>query len=149
VGNRDFPERRLLDVGRFVGCLIPGTLVVSGGAEGVDRTAIDAAEWFDYPWHEELPDKTRPSPQRYFERNKRIVEFVGERGGVIVAFSRSGNGHQPEGGTLNTCNQAERAGLPLIKILWTGREWYSIIFNDFAKHYRTPESMMPAGLIPV
>lgn len=41
MGSRDYPD--LGAVWRFVATLPPGTVVVSGGARGVDRAAEDAA----------------------------------------------------------------------------------------------------------
>ena len=85
VGSRDFP--RLDAVQAFVGRLKrPCTEVVSGGARGVDRAAVDAAKRLDLPWREYLPDDALPSPARFFARNTQIVEHVRKHDGLLVAF---------------------------------------------------------------
>ena len=43
IGSRNFPDSRKVDVARFVGSLPSDTIIVSGGAKGVDQLAENAA----------------------------------------------------------------------------------------------------------
>lgn len=117
VGSRDFP--RLDAVQAFVGRLKrPCTEVVSGGARGVDRAAVDAAKRLDLPWKEYLPDDALPSPAKFFARNTQIVEHVKRRGGIVVAFST----YPPiSSGTKDSLNKCQKRGVPSIVFPWTAQ----------------------------
>lgn len=90
VGSRTFPNCDV--VRRFVHRLRPGTLVISGGARGVDAAAEEAArERGDLP----PPLILRPRKETIerdgfaaaaLERNVEIVRQVQDRGGIVVAF---------------------------------------------------------------
>lgn len=132
IGSRKFPSSKLPYVTHFVNELKPNTLVVSGGAQGVDKTAEEAAlkRWDegrgDFPKPEILlPDPKRPSPQRFFERNTEIVKRV-MRGqdlkmGMIFAFLLINNNTQ---GTDNALSTARRMSVPYIVFRITAQgEW--------------------------
>ena len=56
--------------------------IVSGGADGIDYFAKQYAIEFKHDYQEFLPNKNEPSPQRYFNRNKKIAEECD----VLIAF---------------------------------------------------------------
>lgn len=100
VGSRDFP--RLADVRDFVLKLAPGTIVVSGGAPGVDRAAQEAAEArglqvlvFRADW-DRLGKAAGPA------RNTQIVEACDH----LVAFMRAGGSP----GTADSIAKARAVG---------------------------------------
>jgi hypothetical protein len=67
-------ERILQDVDVFVDSLPPGTIVVSGGAPGVDRRAVARAKLRGLEYKEYLPKYFKYGPkQAPLERNKEIV----------------------------------------------------------------------------
>lgn len=77
VGSRDFGD--LSRVSRFVEQmfkLYPNLMIVSGGAKGVDRTAVNKAKELGVPYKEFLPDpKVKPFVKAAHERNTQIVEY--------------------------------------------------------------------------
>jgi hypothetical protein len=105
VGSRDYPN--LDEVRQFVDSLPNNTVVVSGGAGGVDTAAEEAARkrglgviifpalWGAY------------GRGAGFIRNKQIVETADE----VVAFW-----HNNSRGTAHTVGLAEKAGKP-VKII--------------------------------
>lgn len=101
VGSRDYPD--LARVGRFVGKLPAGTVVISGGAEGVDRRAAACARSRGLPVVEHFADWSRGRGAGYV-RNKTIVLDAQ----LVVAFwdlkSR---------GTANAIVLADRGGRKL------------------------------------
>ena len=138
IGSREFEP--LAHVTNFVGRLYKGTLVVSGGARGVDRTSVAAARKLGYPWHEELPDKSIPSPARFFERNQRLVDYVHQRDGLIVAFALTTDSTSiGTGGTRHAVKYATKVGAPVITILRDGAGEYHVLFNTAAEECRMPE----------
>jgi predicted Rossmann fold nucleotide-binding protein DprA/Smf involved in DNA uptake len=73
--------------------------LVSGGADGVDKFAERYATEKHCMLKVYLPDMTKPSPERYFERNRKIVDDSD----VIIAFNR-----WQRSGTMNTINYARK-----------------------------------------
>lgn len=103
VGSRDFPSADV--VGAFVRSLPPGTVVVSGGARGVDHWAEEAArrcglrtKVFHADWD---THGRRAGPIR----NAEIVAAADR----LVAFWNSRSR-----GTLNTILSAQAAELPIL-----------------------------------
>ena len=82
--------------------------IVSGGAQGVDSFADIWARENGIEIQVFKPDYSRPSPDRYFERNGRIVQACD----VLVAFDRKGG----MSGTGNTIRQARRLGKKVIEV---------------------------------
>jgi predicted Rossmann fold nucleotide-binding protein DprA/Smf involved in DNA uptake len=82
--------------------------VITGGANGVDKFAEDYCKQKGISVKVFYPDKSKPSPDRYFERNKLIVQ----NSDFVVAFNKKGT----RGGTLNTINQAKELGVRVIVI---------------------------------
>src|SRR5690554_2843236 len=102
VGSRHFPAREV--VASFVAALPEQTIVVSGGAVGVDTWAVEAATARGLETIVLEADWAQHGPKAGPIRNKQIVDAVGE----IVAFwdGRSR-------GTLGTVAMALEAGLPV------------------------------------
>lgn len=102
VGSRDFGSPDL--VRRFVAGLPPGTVVVSGGARGVDTWAEDAAKANGLETKVFKADWDTLGKRAGYVRNLEIVAYCDK----VVAFwdglSR---------GTKHTMDAAERAGKPL------------------------------------
>ena len=110
VGSREFEPLDL--VGQYVQTLPLGTIVVSGGAPGVDRAAEDAAKRLGYKrqiYAAEWWTHGRFDRSAGMRRNARIVE-ASDR---VVAFwdgvSR---------GTMNTVEIAREAGKPVMIGVW-------------------------------
>ncbi len=113
VGSRVYPDPDGVDA--YVAALPPGSIVVSGGAVGVDTWAVEAA-------HRRADLTTRIYPADWakhgksagFQRNLAIVRDVGKAGGRIVAFwaidPKTG---QPSKGTGIIVSLAEREGVPV------------------------------------
>ncbi len=87
VGGRDFNEPKRIKNLITSLCETSTIEVVSGGAKGVDRMAIDIAEELWLPTTEFLPlHKKDPNipydPKHFFDRNQEIVDYSD----IIVAF---------------------------------------------------------------
>jgi phosphoribosylpyrophosphate synthetase len=105
VGARAFTALDLVD--KFVSVLPAESVVVSGGANGVDNRAAKVAGVRGLKTVVHLPDlsgcKTRHEfTERYYARNQRIVDNVD----MLVAFT-----DKDSGGTWDTVKRALRAGL--------------------------------------
>lgn len=103
VGSREYPRPQ--DVWEFVGRFQPSTVVISGGARGVDRWAVEEAQRCALTWHEYkarwmAPDGSRDRNAGYV-RNTTVVANADH----VVAFwdGRSS-------GTLDTIVKALDAG---------------------------------------
>ncbi len=109
IGSRDdFVDLDLVRV--YVRGLSLNTIVVSGGARGVDRVAESEARKRKLQVLTIRPDFERYPPEKApMIRNKRIVQ----RCDRMVAFW---NGHSP--GTLNGIRHAERMEKPVLVIAW-------------------------------
>lgn len=121
VGSRDFKDMQLVSV--YVKALDPGTKVISGGARGVDRIAIEAAKRAGLPWEEypadwnniDHPDavvKERPDGSKYdasagFRRNTMLAELADK----VVAFWDGSSG-----GTMDTVKKAKKFGKEVVII---------------------------------
>lgn len=106
VGSRDFPD--LDAVRRYVCALPPGTVVVSGGARGVDRVAEDEARSRGLVVQVYPADWQKYGRRAGAVRNKLIVD----RCTRVVAFW---DGASP--GTQITIRMAKAAGKP-VEIVW-------------------------------
>jgi predicted Rossmann fold nucleotide-binding protein DprA/Smf involved in DNA uptake len=116
VGSRDFANLSLVE--SYVSKLAPGTIVVSGGAEGVDETAARAARKQGMEVLECTPD-TKGCKQRFeftkrfYERNQKIVDNAD----AVVAFT-----DKDKGGTWDTIKRAKKKKLPVTVIRSNGNE---------------------------
>lgn len=99
VGSRDYPD--LDRVRRFVTELPPGTVVVTGGARGVDRTAEETAEACGLEVLVLTADWDGIGRSAGLVRNEEIVEEADE----IVAFWDG-----ESRGTVHTLTLAVEAG---------------------------------------
>lgn len=81
IGSRRFKNLDIVE--KFVQSLPKDTIVISGGAYGVDLMAEETAEKCGLRTIIYLPDfKTYGIPNAYFERNKKITDEACE----VVAF---------------------------------------------------------------
>lgn len=90
VGSRDFPPDRISWVKTFVNKLNAGTIVVSGGARGVDTAAERAAKarkdlYFKPYYVEDFEWKLKGKGVGHF-RNSQLINFVHYHKGIIVIF---------------------------------------------------------------
>jgi len=74
-------------------------ILISGGAKGVDSFAQQYAKEKGLEFRIFYPCSKTPSPQRYFERNMKIVNSSD----IIIAFDK-----QTYSGSLNTINTAKK-----------------------------------------
>jgi len=102
VGSRDYPS--LPDVERFVKSLDPSTMIVSGGARGVDRTAERAAKSRGLQTMVFLADWNTYGKRAGYIRNEQIIDNADE----VVAFW---DGKSP--GTADTIRKARAARKPV------------------------------------
>lgn len=115
VGSRSFPRLDLVE--SFVDGLPAGTVLVSGGALGVDQVAAARARARGLEVVEHLPDLTGclkrfEFTRRFYERNERIVADADE----LVAFTE-----RDSGGTWDTIRRAQARGLE-VKVVRTGAD---------------------------
>lgn len=108
VGSRKFPELQLVEDYVKTHCTIEDT-ILSGGAIGVDATAIAIAKELGIPTQEFLPDmegitERYQYTKAYYKRNQQIVDACDK----VVAFSEKDNG-----GTWITVRYAKKAGKPI------------------------------------
>jgi hypothetical protein len=103
VGSRDY--NWLSHVREYVRELPHGTIVVSGGAKGVDRTAEFAAKKRGLGVLLFLPQWERYGKAAGFRRNEEIVRNAD----VVVAFWDG-----KSRGTKNTIETARKLGVPLV-----------------------------------
>jgi hypothetical protein len=105
IGSRDFPQ--LDSVAAYVRGLPSGTIVISGGARGVDRVAASAARAAGHTVREFRPDWDRHGKSAGFKRNAQIVE-ASDR---LVAFWDG-----KSRGTADTIEKARQADLHITVI---------------------------------
>lgn len=107
VGSRDYPN--LSKVAEYVAGLPKDTVIVSGGARGVDQAAVREARRLGMTVEEYLPDYTRfPGNVAPLVRNKVIVE----KSDRVVAFWDG-----KSTGTMHTVNLARACGKPSLVVL--------------------------------
>lgn len=99
VGSRTYPD--LQQVFEYVGTLPPDTVVISGGAVGVDLTAQRAAELLGIQVKVFIPHWAKYGKSAGFRRNADIVNAADE----VVAFW---DGQSK--GTAHTIELARKAG---------------------------------------
>lgn len=102
VGSREYPS--LEAVRQFVWECERTTVIVSGGAAGVDRAAVDEAKRLNMPYEEHLPDWNRYGRRAGAVRNAEIVGRADE----VVAFWDG-----KSKGTAITIRMAREAGRPV------------------------------------
>jgi hypothetical protein len=120
VGSREFPKRKLEWVTKFVNNLLPETIVVSGGARGVDTAAEEAAvqrkdlHFYPYRVPSFLWEKKGKGVGHF--RNQQLVEFVNEYGGVVVVFHCVDENGVMTGGSMNVVRNCLKLKVPYILI---------------------------------
>jgi pimeloyl-ACP methyl ester carboxylesterase len=102
VGSRDYPD--LDAVRRFVWEQDRTTVIVSGGASGVDRAAVDEAKRLGMAYEVHLPDWNKHGKSAGAIRNRQIVESASEVAAFWDGVSR---------GTAITMELAKRFGKTL------------------------------------
>lgn len=105
VGSRDYPNRTQVE--EYVATLEVGTVVVSGGATGVDTWAVEAAQKRGLKTVVVRPDWATHGKAAGMIRNRAIVE----QADAVVAFW---DGQSP--GTKHTLDHAARLGKPVTLI---------------------------------
>lgn len=89
VGSREY--KGLDAVRQFVWECERTTVIVSGGAHGVDRAAVDEAKRLNMPYEEHLPDWNRHGKRAGAIRNADIVRNADE---VVVFWDGKSRGTQ-------------------------------------------------------
>ncbi len=107
IGSRDFPKLSL--VKRLVDSLPPNTIVISGGARGVDRAAVDFAKARGLKTIEFPADWEGGGKAACFERNTLMVEACDK----LYAFS-----HNDSSGSADSIAKARQAN-KLAEIIWS------------------------------
>ena len=107
VGSRSFPQLKLVEW--FISDLPLGVVIVSGGAQGVDRSAAEFGRQRGLDIIKCLPDLAGCKERhdftiKYYERNQRIVD----QSDLIVAFTE-----KESGGTWDTIKRARKCGKPV------------------------------------
>lgn len=133
--RRTFAMRRLEEyLDRFVSSLPRASIeIVSGGAIGVDKTAIVMAERYGNPWtvyHPNDETEARHYVEACFMRNRRIVEHVAAQKGVVVAFIDE-NSYD---GTRNTMREAGKRQVPVITFAFDSDAFYQ--WADIPKEFQ-------------
>ena len=110
IGNRkgwtyEEVENTLLKEERIT----PSDTIITGGAEGVDAFAERFAKKHGIKLMLIYPDRRSPSPQRYYERNKKIADECD----CMIAFNK-GNNHRS--GSFNAINQTKSLGKDVLII---------------------------------
>ena len=105
VGSREFGDlSRVTQFVRLLHAKYMGNLeIVSGGAKGVDTTAVVAALEFGIPCKVFKPDPSKPFYTAAMERNTQIVEYSD----IVYAFWIVQKGSS---GTIDTMHKALTAG---------------------------------------
>ena len=80
--------------------------IVSGGADGVDSLAQRFAKEYGLKMTTFYPDTSEPSPKRFYDRNKKIADYVD----VLLAFNKV----KKRSGTQQTINFAKKRGIKVI-----------------------------------
>lgn len=80
VGSREYPK--LEEVRQFVFEQPRTTVIVSGGALGVDKVAVESARDYGMPYEVHLPDWNKHGRKAGIVRNRAIVDSSVE----VVAF---------------------------------------------------------------
>lgn len=119
VGSRRYPD--LSEVAEFVSNLPKGTIIVSGGAQGVDATAEEAAGVYGFEVESYRPDYAKHGKGAPLMRNKKIAEKCDR----MIAFW-DGNSR----GTLHaiTCAEVLRKPVTIRRVRQRGshgpyRDW--------------------------
>jgi predicted Rossmann fold nucleotide-binding protein DprA/Smf involved in DNA uptake len=112
--NKDIDNHTRESVYAYIGTLPKDTVIVSGGAPGVDTWATDAAAFYGLPeptvfkaeWDKYAPPpgSNRKNPAGMI-RNQQIIDEAD----LVVAFWLNGSK-----GTKNSIDKARRAGKPVV-----------------------------------
>lgn len=102
VGSREYPN--LDEVRQFVFELERDTVVITGGAAGVDNMALDTARYYRMPYEIYPPNWTRHGRSAGIVRNRTMVETADE----VVAFWDG-----TSRGTKFTIDYAKQVGKPV------------------------------------
>jgi hypothetical protein len=105
TGSRDWRDKtKLVDALDLALAFNPNMRLIHGGAAGADRLAHDWAKERGVPVQSFAPDYSRPSPQRYHERNDRMLALADQ----VVAFWDG-----ESRGTKSVIDKARQRGLRL------------------------------------
>lgn len=117
VGSRSFPENLRYLIRDYVSQLPPNSVIVSGGARGVDSWAVEEARRCGLQYVEYLPQKYDDNgkyrgPKAFFERNYDIIDDCDQ----VVAFWDG-----TSTGTKHSLDYAQKKGLTVIVYYTDGR----------------------------
>jgi hypothetical protein len=113
VGNRvGWTRERVFEVldKEFV---YRASMIISGGAEGVDSFAQDYAKRHGVSFLVFYPSPNQPIPYRFFNRNGNIVKALNQKDDFLVAFDKNPG----MSGTSNTIHQAQDCKRRVIHIV--------------------------------
>jgi predicted Rossmann fold nucleotide-binding protein DprA/Smf involved in DNA uptake len=121
VGSREFPEDKIDKAKALVRGLVASlpidTVIVSGGARGVDTWAVEAAKARGLPEPQIFyPDWQKHGRQAGFVRNGKIAAAADE---VVAIWNGTSTG------TMNTVAKARSMGKP-VKVLKVGESTTSL-----------------------
>lgn len=99
IGSRKFKDKKQVDdiIGNIIYPLPANTLLISGGASGVDTIVEDIAGWLEYEFMKIFPDYKKQCElgvQIYHDRNDAIIEMADK---VIAIW----NGNKVHSGTYS------------------------------------------------
>lgn len=99
IGNRTGWTRKEVHHQLYLFGIGAKDTIVSGGAGGVDSFAEQFARDNGLKFVAFFPNPDKPSPERYYARNRKIVKFSD----IVIAFNK-----QKTGGTVWTINYAKK-----------------------------------------
>ena len=114
VGSRTFPHQHW--VVEFVKRLQPDTVIISGGARGVDSWAVEAAEDVGMPTKEFLVEdwEWEALGKRAGRiRNETMAKYIDEVKGHLVAFATVDENDMMTKGTKHMIQAASRYNIPM------------------------------------
>lgn len=116
VGSRDWPKSKKHWIDKAVASLKPGTIVVSGGARGVDTWAEEATDkrkdLHFKPFRVEAFEWTVLGKSVGFVRNEVLVSWVRRYKGIVLIFALQKDIDAKEGGSYNVKTLCEGFGIP-------------------------------------
>lgn len=110
VGNREGWDEKFVaaKIDEIISNDKTEVIIISGGAKGIDAFAENYAVKNKIRCKLFMPDYGRNSPQRYFERNRKIAEACD----ILIAFDKKAG----RSGTKNTIRHAKELNKEVILI---------------------------------
>lgn len=125
IGSREYP--RLADVDDAIDAMDPATVVVSGGARGVDQRAVARAKHRQMAFEEFPADWDGEGRKAGITRNERMIVTVDR----VLAFW-----DEQSRGTKHAIDFARTRGLPVEVVTWTpNADDFQAMFDDLRRMY--------------